>query len=211
MATPAQLRANQANSQKSTGPSSVEGKSAVRFNALKHGMDAQSVTIPGEDPAELEQLSVSYHQRFQPHSPEESHLVETLIQSDWLQRRYARVEAQLFHVLLAEHPDSPTPLGAVFHQDAQSNGPLQKIFRRQEAASRAYFRALRELRLLQQVDQDLDFDLPLPEPAAPCERESAGSKPIPPVCGQSDPTPAAVAKPAPPPHPLENAPLAWRL
>src|ERR1035437_7073149 len=33
MATPAQITANQANAQKSTGPRSVEGKSASRFNA----------------------------------------------------------------------------------------------------------------------------------------------------------------------------------
>ena len=51
MATPAQLAANRANAQRSTGPRSVEGKSVSRFNALKHGVDAASIALPGEDSA----------------------------------------------------------------------------------------------------------------------------------------------------------------
>jgi hypothetical protein len=42
MATSAQIAANRANAQKSTGPRSAEGKSASRFNALKHGIDANT-------------------------------------------------------------------------------------------------------------------------------------------------------------------------
>ena len=47
MASPAQMAANRANAQKSTGPRSAEGKSASRFNALQHGVDAASPVIPG--------------------------------------------------------------------------------------------------------------------------------------------------------------------
>jgi hypothetical protein len=50
MATPAQIAANRANAQKSTGPRTAEGKAASRLNALKHGLDAESLIIPGEDP-----------------------------------------------------------------------------------------------------------------------------------------------------------------
>ena len=57
MATQAQINANRANAQKSTGPRSVEGKSASRFNALKHGIDAASIVIPGEDPADYDALA----------------------------------------------------------------------------------------------------------------------------------------------------------
>jgi len=52
MATPAQIAANRTNAQKSTGPRSVEGKAASRFNALKHGMDAKSIVLPNEDGTE---------------------------------------------------------------------------------------------------------------------------------------------------------------
>src|SRR5260370_7174360 len=69
MATAAQITANRANAQKSTGPRSVEGKSASRFNALKHGIDAASVVIPGEAPPEYEPLAAAYRRDFRPQSP----------------------------------------------------------------------------------------------------------------------------------------------
>src|SRR5882757_1256172 len=69
MATPAQINANRANAQKSTGPRSQEGKSVSRFNALQHGLDAKSVIIPGEDPAEYEQLAQDYQAEFRPLAP----------------------------------------------------------------------------------------------------------------------------------------------
>jgi len=56
MATPTQIEANRLNAQKSTGPRSAEGKAAVRFNALKYGVDAESLILPGEDQAQLEEL-----------------------------------------------------------------------------------------------------------------------------------------------------------
>jgi len=72
MATPAQITANRANAQKSTGPRTGAGKSASRFNALRHGLDAKSVIIPGEDPAEYDALAVGYRDEFRPTSPSET-------------------------------------------------------------------------------------------------------------------------------------------
>ena len=69
MATPAQITANRANAQKSTGPRSAEGKSASRFNALKHGIDAASIVIPGEDPADYDALVAQYQREYQPGPP----------------------------------------------------------------------------------------------------------------------------------------------
>ena len=66
MASPAQITANRANAQKSTGPRSVEGKSASRFNALQHGIDAASVVIPGEDPAAYDALAAEYRRDLRP-------------------------------------------------------------------------------------------------------------------------------------------------
>ena len=108
MASPAQIAANRANAQKSTGPRSVEGKSASRFNALKHGIDAASIVIPGEDPADYDALVADYHRDFRPQSPSETFHVDTMLRADWQKRRLQRVEADLHRTLLAETPgDSP--------------------------------------------------------------------------------------------------------
>src|SRR4051794_15813380 len=104
MASPAQITANRANALKSTGPRSAEGKAASCFNALKHGLDAQSIIIPGEDPAEYEELAANYRDEFQPSTPSEAFHIETMIRADWQKRRLQPVEAELYRTILAETP-----------------------------------------------------------------------------------------------------------
>ncbi|MGD0498043.1 MAG: hypothetical protein ABSC23_06370 [Bryobacteraceae bacterium] len=174
MATQAQIQANRLNAMQSTGPTSEAGKAASRFNALKHGMDAKSLTIPGEDPAELEALTLDYHRRFRPDGPLEAFFVETIVKADWDRRRYARIEAQYLRVQFAalEEP-TDVPLGVIFGNDAKKGNVLQKLFRRQSAAERSYFRALAELRraqrerLLEEMEQaESEMPLAVPAPAA---------------------------------------------
>jgi hypothetical protein len=178
MATNAQILANRLNSQKSTGPSSAEGKAAARFNALKHGMDAQSLIIPGEDPAELEALAHDYHLQFRPHGPEETFLVETLIRADWNKRRLRRIETELYGALIAEQEAAGAPantlLGAAFAHNC-ANNPLDKIFRRLETAERTWFRARQELRRAQRERQSSDPDDAAPATLVP------GPRPLVPV------------------------------
>ena len=95
MATPAQFAANQANAQKSTGPRSVEGKSVSRFNALKHGIDAQSIVIPGEDPEEYDALAEAYHREYRPESSSEAFHIQTMLRAAWQKLRLARVQRQI--------------------------------------------------------------------------------------------------------------------
>jgi hypothetical protein len=141
MATSAQLHANRLNAQRSTGPRSAEGKAASRFNALKLGVEARSLVIPGEDPAELEALALEYHQRFQAAGPLELYLVDTLVQADWNRRRYTRIEAQILQAPPAGQDGSPL--------DTITGAVAQQVFRRLAATERSYFRALKELRRAQ--------------------------------------------------------------
>jgi hypothetical protein len=147
MATPRQIAANRLNAQKSTGPVSVEGKAASCMNALRHGIYAASV-IPGEDPEAFASLAAEYHASLSPQGPVESGLVDTLVQAEWQQRRYRRIEAAVLNHLMDAHGDSPNALGAVYCE-ASPGSPIHKIAARIEAATRTWFRAHKELRALQ--------------------------------------------------------------
>jgi hypothetical protein len=66
------------------------------MNALKTGIDANSLIIQHESAGRLEALADEYHDRFHPTTPEQRMLVDTLVDSEWLLRRFRRVEAQLW-------------------------------------------------------------------------------------------------------------------
>jgi hypothetical protein len=146
MATPAQIAANRRNADKSTGPRTEAGKAASRMNALQHGIDACSSVLPGEDPAEFEALAAAYRERYQPRTPEEHFLVDTLARSEWNRRRYARIQAELTARLLDAMDPADRSLGALFLPDNPAARALNRVIRRYEAAENSWFRALRELR-----------------------------------------------------------------
>jgi hypothetical protein len=144
MASPAQIAANRANAQKSTGPRSVEGKSASRFNALKHGIDAASIVIPGEDPADYDALVAHYLHEYCPQSASESFHVDTMIRADWQKRRLETVEADLFRTIMTESPDNS--LAAVLLAESPAAKLLLRIQRQIAAFERTWHRANTELR-----------------------------------------------------------------
>src|ERR1035438_1906055 len=147
MATPAQIAANRANAQMSTGPRSAEGKSASRFNALKHGIDAASIVIPSEDPADYDALAADYLSDFRPQSPSESFHVQTMLRADWQKRRLLRVEADLSRTLLAESPGAA--LAAALLSDSPAAKLLARVQRQIAAFERCWYRANSELRRAQ--------------------------------------------------------------
>ena len=59
----AQLAANRANAQKSTGPRTEEGKAASSQNAVKHGLYAYTDVLEGETREAFLELRDDYHQR----------------------------------------------------------------------------------------------------------------------------------------------------
>jgi hypothetical protein len=153
-----QIEANRLNAQKSTGPRSLEGKAAVRFNALKTGIDAQSQVIPGEDPAALELLAAEYHDRYQPATPEVRALVDTLVTAEWLQRRFRTLEAQLFQFNITRLSSDEKRLQSAqaYYRDSDTFDRLQ---RRINAVERTFHRALLAL-------QKIESSAPQPTPPA---------------------------------------------
>src|ERR1035437_7288712 len=143
MATPAQITANRANAQKFIGPRSVEGKSASRFNALKHSIDAATVVIPGEDPADYDALTAHYLHEFRPQSASESFHVATMLRADWHKRRLQSVEADLYHPVLAESPGNS--LTAVLLAESPAAKLLVRVQRQIAAFERTWHRANTEI------------------------------------------------------------------
>ena len=204
-----QIEANRLNAQHSTGPPSPEGKAAVRFNALKTGIHAQSQVIPGEDPAALALLIAEYYDRYQPATPEVRALVDTLITAEWLQRRFRTLEAQIWRYTFEGlyTPVKGLELAQICDPGCEDFNRLQ---RRIDAADRTYHRTLLAL-------QKIESRAPAPQPPAPGPASEA-SLPQPPAPGPASeaslprppaPGPASEASlprpPAPGPRPRERS------
>jgi hypothetical protein len=164
MPSPAQIAANRANAQKSTGPRNTE---ATRFNALKHGLDAESILLPGEDPAAWQHLTADYNRLFHPRNVLEEFHVDTLIRCDWRKRRLQRTEAKIYRALLAEGPN-PEELDVAILRDSPTARLLHRVTAQIAALDRAYFRALNDLRRMQRdCAQEIEAALLLPDPTRP--------------------------------------------
>jgi hypothetical protein len=105
MVSQARIDANRRNAQKSTGPRSAEGKERVRFNALKHGVTAQTPVLPGEDPAQFHELVDAFTASLQPQNPLEYILVDRMALFTAQSSRAMRVESARAAANMLTAPD----------------------------------------------------------------------------------------------------------
>jgi hypothetical protein len=91
---------NRLNAQKSTGPRTAAGKERSKFNALKHGMRAETVVLPGEDAGEYEARHRQFHDDLTARNPVEAQLIDCMVDDTWaIQRIKSAARAQLAHTL----------------------------------------------------------------------------------------------------------------
>src|SRR5579883_2820448 len=83
---------NRQNAQKSTGPKTAEGKARSRRNALKHGLRAEVLPLPNEDPAAIQARADAWNDYFQPLNPAEQHLVDECVRATVLSDRCHRAQ-----------------------------------------------------------------------------------------------------------------------
>jgi hypothetical protein len=95
MATERQVKANQINAQRSTGPRTAAGKTASSRNALRHGLTARQVVLAGEDAEAFDALRQRLQAEFSPRGPTQEFFVEQLASSMWRLRRVPALEAAL--------------------------------------------------------------------------------------------------------------------
>jgi hypothetical protein len=91
---------NRRNSLLSTGPSSPEGKEAVRLNALKTGLYAKTILLPHEDRAGYEAIGVDIAQGYDPQTPTEKRLAQAIQDTAWRIQRVISIETNL-HLIVA--------------------------------------------------------------------------------------------------------------
>ena len=96
MSTDRQIEANRLNAQHSTGPTTPEGRAAVRLNGLKYGLYAETLILPGEDPADFETLLDRLDAEHQPATPTEELFVSQIAMASWRRLRVQRMEAAFY-------------------------------------------------------------------------------------------------------------------
>ncbi len=96
MSTPAQIAANQANAQLSTGPKTEEGKTKSSLNAVKTGLTGRTVLLPGDDIAAYQQHVASLEVHYQPATDAEKLLVQSIADTEWRTARIPTLEAGIY-------------------------------------------------------------------------------------------------------------------
>jgi len=120
MATPAQIAANRANSQLSTGPKTEAGIARSSANSLMHGFNSQTVILAGENPEEYEELLFEVEFSF----PTDGHFaleraVREMANAEWRLRRVRRHMELALNTKIAEL-QAADPAADVVHLQAKA-------------------------------------------------------------------------------------------
>ena len=80
---------NRANAKKSTGPKTQAGKARSRFNSTVHGLRAEILALPTEDPVQVAARTAVWNDFYKPQSPGAQHLLNTCVRATVMADRLA--------------------------------------------------------------------------------------------------------------------------
>jgi hypothetical protein len=92
----AQLAANRANAQLSTGPTSAPGKARSSVNAVKTALTGRTVLIATDDAAEYQRFILSLEKELKPVGAQECELVQSIGDTFWRLRRILELDHALY-------------------------------------------------------------------------------------------------------------------
>jgi hypothetical protein len=145
----AQLAANRANAQSSSGPKTEQGKLVSSHNALKTGLTGRTIVLPTDDIAAYQSLVALINKKFNPANDIEQHLTQTIADTEWRLLRIPTLESGLYalgrHELAADCAHEPDPQLRATMLEAHIFRTYQKDLRNL---------ALQERRLRNQLKQD---------------------------------------------------------
>jgi len=182
--SPIQIDSNRRNAQLSTGPSTDAGKKRASLNALRHGLTAQIVVLPGEDLQQYLAFANAFVCDLQPEGILETQLAQTLADSQWRLNRFRALEASLFALGHEENApkldvgDGPhaaemqTALAAA--QSLRDNiEALKTISIHEQRISRQFHNALNQLREAQALrHRQLQEEMAQAEPIANLHKQN---------------------------------------
>ena len=87
MSSSAQISANRANAQHSTGPKTAGGKAISSRNNFQWGFCGRFSVLPSESQAEFDDLKAALRDEHQPATPTENILLEKMAEHHWFSRR----------------------------------------------------------------------------------------------------------------------------
>ena len=181
MPTKAQIAANRANAQRSTGPRTDDGKARARQNALRHGLCSGIPTMSHETREEIQTLLNTLREEHEPVGATEEILVYKMAEHFFFGKRAS--------CMLTEQLD--------WADQGSGNGPrISLLLRYHTTADRGYHKAFSELRKLQNERrlQEIGFLSQNPEGVPQPAPEVAASEPPNPEGAPSKP--AETAQPA---------------
>jgi hypothetical protein len=91
-----QLEANRRNAQRSTGPQTIEGKAKSSRNNLRHGLTGQISLLSTEDREAHDAFCNELIESFQPETPMESQLAQSIAEDNWRLNRIRAIEDNMF-------------------------------------------------------------------------------------------------------------------
>jgi hypothetical protein len=96
MASPAQITANIANAQKSSGPKTEKGKHRTRLNAYRHGLTGQICLLTAEEHEAFDQHCTGIRESLQPVGALEIELAQSIAEDHWRLKRARAIETGIF-------------------------------------------------------------------------------------------------------------------
>jgi hypothetical protein len=166
MASARQVAANRRNASLPRGPLSDTACAAIRENARTHGLTAKHVVLAHEDYADYQELRASIVMEYQPGTPQEHRLADQIAQNYWRLLRCRRVETAAFENRLGTLKDRLKIDNKITTHDdqgisicmANDSRDFDTLRRDETSIERAWYRAIRELRVCQKERREIEVD-----------------------------------------------------
>ena len=170
----AQLAANRANSQSSTGPRTPEGKGKSSLNAVRTGLTGRTILLSASEADAYELHVARFACDWNPVGDRETELVQSLADTQWRLNRIPILEAGLYASrrlqyadLFPDEEDENVRKLLIENYIWEANRSLFNNLTLQESRLRRYYaRTEAELQELQAKRREIEAE-PLPTEAAP--------------------------------------------